>query len=209
MKTILKSQNIILIPENEEDQLLLQIWEKEHENQVFMLKSNEEHDFIIQSLGLEKDVRREPINIANTVEVPFNLLSNFAQTPFVLDGLQYQSVEGFWQSLKFEKNSDRRAVAQLWGGAAKKATKGMGQPERFEYMDKIIRAGTHEHHALMYAANFAKFTQNEAAKAALLATNDRPIEHKMRRDSLTIPGAIMGDIWMRVREEIAERKDIF
>lgn len=29
------------------------------------------------------------------------VFSNFAHTPFVLDGVRYESVEGFWQSLKY------------------------------------------------------------------------------------------------------------
>jgi hypothetical protein len=49
----------------------------------------------------------------------------------------------------------------------------------------------------------AKFTQNWEARSALLATGGRPLVHRMRRDSRTIPGVIMADIWMRIRSSLA------
>ena len=33
------------------------------------------------------------------------ILSNFAETPFTLDGVTYQSIEGFWQMMKYPENS--------------------------------------------------------------------------------------------------------
>jgi len=34
------------------------------------------------------------------------------------------------------------------------------------------------------------------------ATGNRPLVHRMRRDSRTIPGALMADIWMRIRQKL-------
>jgi hypothetical protein len=48
----------------------------------------------------------------------------------------------------------------------------------------------------------AKFSQNEEARAARLATGWRPRDHVVRRDSKAIPGVIMADIWMRIRAEL-------
>jgi predicted NAD-dependent protein-ADP-ribosyltransferase YbiA (DUF1768 family) len=48
----------------------------------------------------------------------------------------------------------------------------------------------------------AKFAQNADARAALLDTNERPLTHRVRRDSRTIPGVVMADIWMRIRSEL-------
>ena len=37
------------------------------------------------------------------------ILSNFSHTPFIFDGKSYESVEGFWQSLKYpESDEDKR-----------------------------------------------------------------------------------------------------
>ena len=47
-----------------------------------------------------------------------------------------------------------------------------------------------------------KFEQNEAVRSALLATGERLLTHKVRKDSRTIPGAIMADIWMSIRAKL-------
>jgi hypothetical protein len=57
----------------------------------------------------------------------------------------------------------------------------------------------------MAAACRAKFEQNEAARRALLATGTRPLEHRVKPDSRTIPGAIMAQIWMRIRDDLQQR----
>jgi hypothetical protein len=43
------------------------------------------------------------------------MLSNLAPTPFVLDGREYASVEGFWQGLKFEDEAQRAIIAKISG----------------------------------------------------------------------------------------------
>jgi predicted NAD-dependent protein-ADP-ribosyltransferase YbiA (DUF1768 family) len=53
----------------------------------------------------------------------------------------------------------------------------------------------------------AKFTQNAEARAALLSTGERPLTHRVRRDSATIPGVIMADIWTRIRATLARSHD--
>jgi hypothetical protein len=54
----------------------------------------------------------------------------------------------------------------------------------------------------MRAACHAKFTQNDRARRALLSTGDRPLTHRMKRDSETIPGVVMADVWMRIRARL-------
>jgi hypothetical protein len=48
----------------------------------------------------------------------------------------------------------------------------------------------------------AKFEQCHEAREALLSTGTRPLTHRMRRDSKSIPGVIMADIWMRIRRHL-------
>ena len=57
----------------------------------------------------------------------------------------------------------------------------------------------------MTAACWAKFTLHREAHQALLATGDRPLEHRTRRDSRNIPGVIMADIWMKIRRGLVKR----
>jgi hypothetical protein len=54
----------------------------------------------------------------------------------------------------------------------------------------------------MERACAAKFEQHAQARRALLATGERPLTHKVRPDSRTIPGVILADIWMRLRERL-------
>ena len=130
------------------------------------------------------------------------LISNFAYTPFSLHGRAYASVEGFWQGLKFPDEESRSRVAQMHGLEAKQAGAEALEAETIQYEGRTIRVGTYEHWGLMYEACWAKFTQAEEAQRALLNTGTRPLTHRSRRDSRSIPGAIMADIWMRIRTRL-------
>ena len=166
---------------------------------VFQLHCTSERGFSLTELGPQADACREPLNITRTVAPPFQAISNLAHTRFELDGETYASVEGFWQGLKFEEPVERRKVAKLWGPEAKARGDGAGQPATFEFGGVVVAAGSPEHWGLMRRAYEAKFTQNTEAAAALKATGQRWLTHKTRRDSRTIPGAIMAQIWMDVR----------
>jgi hypothetical protein len=157
-------------------------------------------------LGPQPIACREPINIVSTHRDPqIRLLSNFAHSPLVLAGERYESVEGFWQGLKYPGISDRRRVGQLVGKAAKQAGRDAPPADTFTYQGETIRVGTARHWRLMALACQAKFEQNDAHRAALLATAGRPLTHRVRRDSPTIPGVIMADIWMKIREKLLSK----
>jgi hypothetical protein len=136
------------------------------------------------------------------------LISNFAHTPFELDGRTYASVEGFWQGLKLADPDERARVAELFGSEAKRATSGIEAATIFGYDGSSVRTGTFEHWHLMYRACRAKFSQNEPAREVLLSTGDRPLTHRVRRDSRTIPGVVMADIWMRVRATLRKAEQV-
>ncbi len=158
-------------------------------------------------IGPEEDARRAPLNIVQSIAPRFAPISNLAHTPFELNGQRYASIEGFWQGLKRPGPVERRAMAKLWGGEAKERGGGVAQPTEFAYEGATIKAGSPEHWALMRAACEAKFTQHDEARIALLATGGRWLTHKVRRDSRTIPGAIMADIWMRIRTRLQDEED--
>jgi predicted NAD-dependent protein-ADP-ribosyltransferase YbiA (DUF1768 family) len=50
---------------------------------------------------------------------PSSALSNFSPHPFVLDGVEIASMEGFLQSLKFSNIEIQKEVCKLIGKAAK------------------------------------------------------------------------------------------
>lgn len=105
----------------------------------------------------------------------------------------------FWQGLKFDGASERARIAGLFGAEAKRAAEGVPERDTITYQETTIRVGRPEHWALMRQACMAKFTQNEIARNAILATGQRPLTHRVRRDSQTIPGVVMAHIWMRIR----------
>lgn len=91
-----------------------------------------------QSTGPQRIVplyaRGDILNI-KTVDIkargrfPFNLLSNFAETNFTLDGVRIRSMEGFLQALKINDPVKQREMCLLGGFEAKKMSKAIKRPE--------------------------------------------------------------------------------
>jgi predicted NAD-dependent protein-ADP-ribosyltransferase YbiA (DUF1768 family) len=159
----------------------------------------------LERLGPRATACREPINVwAGSPDPALRLIGNFAATPFVLDDAGYASVEGFWQGLRCASPAERRRIATLDGEAAKAAGEAHPYGAVVRYDGREIPVGTWAHWELMRRACWAKFTQHAAARAALLATAPRPIEHRVPRDSRTIPGVVMADIWMEIRARLLD-----
>jgi len=137
------------------------------------------------------------------VDPGWRLISNFASAPFQLDAVDYASVESFWQGLKFASQAERRRLAAMSGPEARRAGEEVKYGDAIEYQGHSFVPGTWDHWQLMRRACFAKFSQNPEAAAALLSTGTRPLVHRMRRDSRTIPGVIMAEIWMEIRTRLA------
>jgi len=193
---------MVLAPDGAEDAALLEAYASVRAGDVFELARAGERGIVLRRLGPRPEACREPIDISSRVaNDAWRPISNFAHTPFELDGRPYASVEGFWQGLKFPGERARARVAALHGHAAKSAAAGL-EPRSLRYGGVTIRYGTPEHWALMRRACEAKFTQNAVAREALLATGTRPLTHVMRRDSRSIPGVVMSDIWMKVRKKL-------
>lgn len=173
---------------------------------VFSLVPQGDKGFALHNLGPGPEARREPINIHSRIADPaLRLIGNLAHTPFELDGKLYQSIEGFWQGLKFDDPEDRKRIAELHGTAAKRAGEAASAQDAFEYRGERFRVGRPDHWRLMREACHAKFTQCDPARRALLSTGERPLTHRMKRDSETIPGVVMADIWMRIRARLRAR----
>jgi predicted NAD-dependent protein-ADP-ribosyltransferase YbiA (DUF1768 family) len=169
---------------------------------VFELHASSGRGMAFSMIGPADAARRAPLNIVQSIAPQFAPISNLAHTPFELDGQRYASIEGFWQGLKHPDTAERRAIARLWGGEARGKGASVDQPTAFDYQGVKIAAGSPGHWALMRAACEAKFTQHDEARIALLGTGERWLTHRVRRDSRTIPGAIMADIWMRIRARL-------
>lgn len=152
------------------------------------------------------------------------LLSNFAATPFTFRGKRYESLEGFWQMMKYpEGTNDPRAtfpglewsytreqVAGLTSFAAKKAgdlaernMKAMGitwvtfEEKRMEYRAK--ERG--EFWKLIAAATREKVRQNMEVKKVLLATGDLILQPDHHQDPNAPPAWRYYEILMEIRGE--------
>ena len=141
------------------------------------------------------------------------LLSTFAHTPFEVrlgaEVVRCESVEGFWQGLKWPQGSpDRARVFGLWGLDAKLAGADAPAGDIDLGGERIVR-GSPEHHALAERAMRAKLEQNADVEAALRATVGLRLTHDLIDekgaavpDSLTLPKAVFVDIWTKLRDEL-------
>jgi len=201
MKVLLQRKATVLISESEDERASLEDWRAFHDDFVFRVNASSSKGVALIALGPHAEACREPINVTSMSPLPIRLIANFAPTPFELDGVRYACVEAFWQSLRFPIE-ERARIAAMDGAAAKRVSAKQLYGSHVIYGGKDVAVGTWDHWQLMRRACRAKFEQNEDARLALLATGQRPLIHKQRRDSRTIPGVIMAEIWMTLRESL-------
>jgi predicted NAD-dependent protein-ADP-ribosyltransferase YbiA (DUF1768 family) len=206
VRAILKQGLLVLVPEDEHEAAQLAEWKKEHEDHAFLLHRSETTALEFGNLGPRADACREPINVVSDSPDPtIRPIGNFSPAPFDLDRERYASVESFWQGLKFPEGPERKRVAEMSGPEAREAGGKRGYGITVSYQGRDIAVGAWEHWRLMRRSCEAKFDQNNEARAALLATGDRPLTHIVRHDSRAIPGVIMADIWMRIRASLRDK----
>jgi hypothetical protein len=116
-------------------------WLDAHAGQVFRLRAIAGGSAQLQALGVEPDACRVPINVTSRTPEPLRLVSNFAHTPFRLDGFGYESIEGFWQGLKFPDAADRRAASPSCGDP-RRATPATTRPRRTRSSMAARRSGS-------------------------------------------------------------------
>lgn len=201
MRAKLKGGMIIITAEDADERAEFARFAAIAAGHVFLLHAGTDRGGALEDLGPREMACREPINITSSVDERWRPISNLAETPFALHKRAYASVEGFWQGLKFDDETDRKRIGAL-RLQAKLASKGRPEHETIVYEGATLAVGRAEHWALMRMACTAKFTQNEKAREALLATGERLLSHRVRRDSRSIPGAIMADIWMSIRTRL-------
>ncbi|MFB6182111.1 MAG: NADAR family protein, partial [Candidatus Magasanikbacteria bacterium] len=168
------------------------------------------------------DKKGDLVNIESDAEDEIaEQLSNFADTPFDLDGKHYESVEAFWQSIKYPEGSDKRKeIRKMEGSEAKGESRELevydkekNEGDTIKYDGKEIGYGTSEHHQLMEKALRAKFNQNPEAKQALKNTKDKKLTHYITYgdyvvpDSKSIPRKVFTGILEDLREEFLEEKN--
>ena len=201
----LKDNLLVVTAENEQERESLVSWGGSLDGYVFRLALQDSQTFRLTAVGPEEEACREPINVTSRCpDQAIQLISNFAHTPFELNGQRYGSVESFWQGLKYPDELIRQEIAPLYGKDAMLAGAHAIPSDTFVYEGQKIRVGTADHWHLMTLACRAKFSQCEQARIALLATGQRPLMHRTRKDCRTIPGVVLADIWMRIRHRLRQ-----
>lgn len=120
------------------------------------------------------------MDIGSGNKYPSAALSNFAPHPFVFDGVECASFEGFIQSVKF-KNPDMQVhVCSLVGIRAKMKGKGKKwwREQKLFWKDEVIDRHSDRYQELLDDA-FNALATNEGFRKALLATKDANLTHSI------------------------------
>jgi len=151
------------------------------------------------------DANEKPLNVAfRSDEDIGKWMSNFSLTPFVLDGVEFASVEAFYVYLKLDP-ATRDAVRTLWGVRAKNAGK-KSKLTRTSYLGKEFDLGSPEHFELVKRAIRAKLEAYPDMAKAFVATSPRTIVHDTgyaENPATRFPGAVFCRILTELREEFA------
>lgn len=172
---------------------------------------------------LPQDAKKGEVILSKRNEL--GIFSNLAQSPFILDGIRYQSVEGLWQGIKYpdpELKDDPRFNYKEWphtreevfsfsmwdskyaGNKANKILAEIGinwvnyQDHKFNYVDG--KEGSAFHLELITRAIREKVNQNPDIKDLLLKTKGLKLlpDHHQSEDSP--PSFFYHKILMKIRD---------
>jgi predicted NAD-dependent protein-ADP-ribosyltransferase YbiA (DUF1768 family) len=114
---------------------------------------------------------------------PSSALSNFAPHPFVIDGVNCNSMEGFLQSLKFKNPEMQKQVCLMVGLQAKFK----GKPKKWWTTQTLwwrgneINRHSQEYQDLLNAA-YDSLAMNTGFRKALLATGNSALTHSIGKN---------------------------
>jgi predicted NAD-dependent protein-ADP-ribosyltransferase YbiA (DUF1768 family) len=114
---------------------------------------------------------------------PASALSNFSPHPFVFDGVQVNSMEGFLQSLKFSNPEMQKHICTLVGYGAKKAgrKKNWQRNQTLYWQGVEYKRDSDEYQELLDRAYTEVAKQNDSFRRALVASGDAVLTHTIGR----------------------------
>ena len=126
------------------------------------------------------------MDIGSGNSYPSNALSNFAPHPFVIDGVQCNSMEGFLQSLKFDSVDMQRYVCTLVGKAAKfkGKNKKWWKKQELYWQGTAMARDSEEYQQLLDRAYNALF-ENSGFRKALEASKGCTLTHSIGKNDRT------------------------
>ena len=124
------------------------------------------------------------MDIGSGKQYPSSALSNFAPHPFVLDGVEISSMEGWLQSLKYKNPDMQREVCKLVGKAAKfkGKKKNWKRNQTLFWLGEKIYRHSEEYQSLLDRA-YEALSKNSGFKSALLASGKATLDHSIGRNS--------------------------
>ena len=160
----------------------------------------------IPTPSLVIDLVKGVINVTGNSPVPgVRLLSNFAATPFRMEGVNFASVEGFIQGIKYPPGHAKRTAAfAAVGAVAKKLGKDATKMHVWWNGEEIIYRSA-SHIELIARAMRAKFAQNEAARVALIGTRGYTFTHHTgtpEAPDTSLPATVFCEILRQIRESL-------
>jgi len=120
------------------------------------------------------------MNIGSGNKYPSNALSNFALHPFVFDGVEIASFEGFLQSLKFKNPEMQKEICKLVGRQAKSAgrNKNWKVTQTLYWQGKEYKRDSEEYQQLLDKA-YNALAQNKSFQRALIASGSAVLSHSI------------------------------
>jgi predicted NAD-dependent protein-ADP-ribosyltransferase YbiA (DUF1768 family) len=120
------------------------------------------------------------MDIGSGKEYPSNALSNFAPHPFVFDGVECNSFEGFLQSLKFKNFDMQKEVCKLVGLKAKFKGKNKNwyTDQKLYWNGVVYERESKEYQELLDRA-FNALSENTGFQKALIASGKSVLTHEI------------------------------
>lgn len=112
------------------------------------------------------------MDISSGSSYPASSLSNFSPHPFIIDGVECSSMEGFLQSLKFKDENMQKEICKKVGRQAKKAG------AKKNWQGKKYKRDSIEYQELLDRA-FLELSKNSGFRKALLATKNANLTHSI------------------------------
>ena len=141
------------------------------------------------------------------------VLSNFARTPFFLEGVKFRTAEHYFQWRKARLAMDEGTAARILAAETPREAKALGGPRRLKGLDSAKWNDARVD--VMARALEAKFLQNPPALATLLATGERTLIEDSPWDSYwgrgakgtgrNVLGGLLMDLCTRLRTPLTAR----
>lgn len=152
------------------------------------------------------------MDIGSGTGYPSSTLSNFAPHPFIIDGVQCNSMEGFLQSLKFKEIEMQKQVCQLVGKAAKfKGKKKKWYRTQTLYWQGVEYKRDSEEYQHLLDRAYTELSKNDGFKKALLATGNSTLTHSIGKNKINETVLTRQEFCsrlMKIRKDLQDGNDI-